>query len=246
MTGAPLSVLIYGSCVSRDSFELFDPERYELMGYHARHSLISAFSRAPEDVVERVRLDSPFQRRMVRQDARSGLVRALYRRTRPDVVLWDLVDERLGVIELPDGGHLTLSNELIASGVALPEGHRHIPFGTDEHFDLWSTALGAFSRLLSSRGLRRRTVLLVTPWAEVLDSGEPAPTSHGVTSAQANASFDRYHAAAAAVPDVRTLRMEQAEAVGSTEHRWGPAPFHYTDAFYRTVAARFDELTRPA
>lgn len=239
-----LQVLIYGSCVSRDSFEYFDAEKFELQAYHARHSLISAFSRASAESVADAQVTSRFQRRMLEEDAQALLTRRLYAGApRPDVFLWDLVDERMGVVELPTGGHLTVSNELINSGVEPPPGTRHIPFGTDEHFALWSDSLRRFYDLLSSRGMRTRTVLLVAPWATATAAGRPTPSSHGLTAAEANRLFERYYVAATDLPKLRVLEMSDLEAVGAEEHQWGPAPFHYTEDFYRAVACRFAAMT---
>jgi hypothetical protein len=241
-------VLVYGSCVSRDSFEAFDAARFVLHGYHARHSLISAFSPLPADVVATTALPSAFQRRMVTDDVTAALVGRLTSAARPpDLILWDLVDERLGVVELPGGGALTVSNELLAARVELPEGSVHVPFGSDRHFELWTGALARFADLLGCRGLSGRTVLLLAPWASRTHDGRPTPPSHGVAADEGNLLYARYEEAAAALPGVRVVRMSPAEAVGAAEHRWGPAPFHYTDDFYRLVAARVaDAVTAPA
>jgi hypothetical protein len=239
-------VLVYGSCVSRDSFEAFDPTRFVLHSYHARHSLISAFSPLAPDVVDAARLPSPFQRRMLTEDVTAAVVGRLTSPDRPpDLVLWDLVDERLGVLELPDGGFLTVSNELLASGADLPDGTRHVPFGSDRHFHLWTAALSRFSDLLTAAGLSSRTVLLLAPWAARTSDGRPTPWSHGIPADRGNELYWRYDEAAAAVPGVTALRMSPAEAVGAAEHRWGPAPFHYTEDFYRLVATRFLAAVTP-
>jgi hypothetical protein len=164
-------------------------------------------------------------------------------RNRPDVILWDLVDERLGVMELPDGaGYLTVSNELLASGMRLPDGTVHVPFGDDRHFELWTESLDRFHHMLRAHGLLRRTVLLTAPWAVRTAGGAPTPPSHGVSAEEGNRLFERYVRAAAAWPGLAVVALTAQEAVGAEEHKWGPAPFHYTDDFYRTVAARVDAL----
>lgn len=241
-------MLVLGSCVSRDAFEAFDPARFVLHSYHARHSLISAFTPLPADVVADARLPSAFQRRMLTEDVTAAVLGRLRSPgRRPDLVLWDLVDERLGVLELPDGGFLTVSNELLAAGIDLPAGTAHVPFGSDRHFALWSRAVAAFGDLLAAEDLSRRTVLLLAPWATRTADGRPTPASHGVTAEEGNRRYARYERAAAAVPGVSVVRMAPDEAVASADHRWGPAPFHYTDEFYRLVAARvLDAVSPPA
>ena len=252
----PTRVFIYGSCVSRDTFEYLPGEQFTLVKYVARQSLISAFSRA-DVTIDLSGLESNFQRRMVEDDVAGSLPRLLAETAGDtDILLWDLADERLGVYRTPDGTYLTRSVEAIRAGLAEHAAGAwvHVPFGTDEHFDLWCAALEQFAHLRKQTGLADRTLLLQVPWAARTTEGGPAPASFGMQAEEANALFERYFAAAGDDPALKTVRIEDRDAVSDTDHRWGTAPFHYSPVVYRRLTdsihahSRVDEqsTTRPA
>lgn len=237
-----LGVLVVGSCVSRDAIPFVRPST-RLTGYIARQSLISAFA-APSDLPPEIEdLDSPFQRRMMAADFSSSLptrVRDLAPGT--DVVVWDLVDERLGVFVWPDGRATTRTIEwqrLHPDG-AVPEGARHVAFGTDEHLALFERALVHWDKLLSESGMLSRTVLLAPRWAERTTEGAPTPKSFGVDAATANATTERYLDLIRASMPVPVVGRSVTTAAGD-DHHWGPAPFHFDDATEHALAA---ELAR--
>ena len=127
---------------------------------------------------------------------------------RVDLVLWDIVDERLGLHLHADGGITTdtvESRTLGATGGSEPtdEGEaadlgatgrpaRHVPFGSDEHFALFVAALPAWRSTLERVGLLDRTVLVAPPWAALTTEGEPSAASFGLTAETGNDRSRRY------------------------------------------------------
>lgn len=247
MTASPVRVFIYGSCVSRDTFEYLPQDRFTLLKYIARQSLISAFSPPVEDVPAAVEeLPSAFQRRMQRGDFASDVLRQIHRsKEEIDLLLWDLVDERLGVYVYGDGTVVTRTVELIRSGLdeEIAAEAEHLPFGSDEHFARWAGAAERYLAFLDAQGLRNRTVLLAVPWAERAVSGEPTPSSFGTSAAEANQTFTRYYEAL----ESRGVSVTQPTRtpVADVEHRWGLAPFHYAETHYRDVAEALQRATTP-
>lgn len=246
-----LEVLIVGSCVSRDTFMFLDPKHFSLQEYIARQSLVSGFGPVGVPLVDTTELTSRFQRRMIEGDAASDLpVRVERAAASVDLLLWDLVDERLGVHVHDDGGVTTDTVELrtvrgVAAAADAPAGTRHVRFGSDEHFSLFVAALPSWRALLARTGLLERTVLLAPPWAVVTESGGRTPASFGLTADAANAQFTRYVAAARDVVGVpvlgRGLGLGAEDEDGPvaralTTHQWGLAPFHYDDATYTFLA----------
>ena len=107
-------VFIYGSCVSRDPFDL--PSSLTLVNYFARTSLASAFRKPPtewepEEILGR--LNSNFQRRMVETDLRKTLGQHISD-TDFDLLVLDFVDERMSTIEFK-GSTITQSSELMSA-----------------------------------------------------------------------------------------------------------------------------------
>src|SRR5699024_4800585 len=153
MTNKSINLSIYGSCVSRDTVSFCNTSAIVLRRYIARHSLISAYTSSPELELDLSALSSEFQKRMVLGDRDRTLAAALPLIAEDsDMLLWDLVDERLGVYLFDDGSSITRSLELIKSGAEeqIQTRARFIEFGSDAHFKLWMTALQEFVQTLDS------------------------------------------------------------------------------------------------
>lgn len=233
-----VGVLVFGSCVSRDTFG-FLPETFRLLGYVARQSSISAGAPAAGVGARLTTLPSAFQNRVVQGDVEGDLDETLERLADDiDLLLVDLIDERGGVVAA-GGGYVTRSLELWnAGGAVATAGGRHIPFSTDEHFGLWSTAVERISERLVELDLLDRTIVLRTPWATSMSSGAAVPVPDWMTPPEtANEQFERYftwldHLGFTIIP----LPPELAKS--APDHRWGPSPFHYTDAAHRYLAGQ--------
>lgn len=234
-----IRTFIYGSCVSRDTFEYLRPQGYALTTYVARQSLLSAYSRLDEKDLPPIRTTSAFQHRMIEGDWASSLPRALARaRGRVDLLLWDLCDERLGVLRLPSGHYVTRSVDTIATGLdgrLKAEGATHLPFGSARHQHQFGTRLAHFRQRLLHLGLLDRTLVLAPDWASRCDDGSPTPPSFGLTPDRANAMFDGYHQAVEEAVGVPVLRFGADEVEAASGHQWGRAPFHYTHKVYEQM-----------
>lgn len=231
------NLMIYGSCVSRDAFEELDAD-YRLLGYIARQSMISALSR-PTDLLDGEALGSAFQNRSLVGDIKSNLLQNL-RRYAPeiDLLVIDLTDERLGVIRLPDASYVTHSSELVASGRldSVQGPKRFIDAATEAHWSLWETSANRLFGALTSMGLREKTLVLNTPWAEVTELGEPVASFRGrISTSELNAYF------AECCAHIRTLgynvvSLPEDLQYASSEHKWGVAPYHFGSAASSWIA----------
>lgn len=234
------SVFIYGSCVSRDTFEHFDPDQFELVRYVARQSALSAYTR-PVTLVEPPALESDFQQRMVAGDFASSL-QALIPEAAPrtDLVLVDLTDERLGAYVLPDGSVVTRSPELVQSGAEqhLPPGSQHLPFGSEQHLQYWSQGIAAVGELIRQHMPRAAVVLLDIPWAERSETGTATPESFGVGAREANPVFRAYVRVAAEALGAEVVSVDPSQVTSSPRHPWGDAPFHYSEQVYIDLVRR--------
>lgn len=235
--GPKTRVVIYGSCVSRDTFEFLNPDRFQLDRYIARQSLISAYSvPTAVDDSDLDRLASDFQRRTVRDDFRGSLHHDLMALgAAADVVLWDLTDERLGVWDLGGGSYVTRSVELIASGLdrELQARGRLIGYGSREHRTLWANAVHQFAASVRNAGFRSPPVLIAPPWATVDEHGRKVSAVHAPDAGRANRVLARYVALAGGVT---TLSAPDCSITASSTHQWGPAPYHYADHVYEAIA----------
>lgn len=231
---APIRTLVIGSCVSRDTFTHLPSDQYSLVEYVARQSLVSAFS-PPVTLLEPPTMASRFQQRMVRWDYTSHLPNVLAACAGTvDLVLWDLTDERLGFYVLPDDTVVTRTVDLIAAEADGPVDGAgiFIEFGSDAHFEMWSSAVSLFVEALAEHHPTARLQLLALPWAEFTETGDATPTSFGLSASDANQLLKRYYDFADTVPRV-ALAGRGSSATASSTHRWGIAPFHYSTDNYR-------------
>lgn len=235
---APIRVLIAGSCVSRDTLAVMSAREVELVQYMARQSWLSAV--APPSTLLRPSLPSPFQQRMVDADLASGLLPTLESSaTTIDVLLIDLTDERLGVVDLPDGGCATLSAELKTSGAlhaAVDEGRLPLrpvacEFGTPEHEERFAAAAKAVAGRLGELGLLERTLVLNTPWARRTEDGDPVRGFLGRSVVSWNTMMARYVAFVRG-RGLTVHDMPRRVAVAASDHKWGVAAYHYAPSAY--------------
>jgi hypothetical protein len=220
----PTRVYIYGSCVTRDSVDWFADYDFELVGYTARCTLPSAMSRLS---LEEISFDydsvkSKFEREMLISDITGALISSIQSR-QPDVVVWDLCDERNGVIEIAPNKFL--SGNSAYDDLTRPPGSRY-SWGTPENQQVW---VAAFERFMNELG-GQRLVVNATPWAKINSFGEEV--SGGARKARnfnSNSVFYLDHIRAHGVP---VIELDQTEVVAKVDHKWGEAPFHYTDETY--------------
>ncbi|GAA1155864.1 DUF6270 domain-containing protein [Ornithinicoccus hortensis] len=230
-------VFIWGSCVSRDTFEHIDPATHQLVHYVARQSAVSAATPAVQ-LIKHPALESKFQQRMVTGDFASNLERELTRHAdRIDLIMIDLVDERLGFYVLPDDSVVTRSVELIRAGgeEMLPVGSRHVAFGELEHYQRWQRSITWTSDLIQRLLPDAEVVLLDIPWAASSSSGEPTPASFGINARKGNRLFRRYAKFAEKALGARAIRIPASQVSSGPTHPWGVAPFHYTEDVYLRI-----------
>lgn len=242
-TRTPLRVFVFGSCVSRDVLAMAPANApVALVGYHARSSLASLTGTpgSPDAAIDRI--ESPFQRRMVKADHEKHLLRAL-RTLQFDVLLIDLIDERFSLLRKPDGNLVTCSNEYVAvAGRPLPG--IVIPSGSAEHVRLWRQGLERLLAELDAGGLRQRVRINCVFWAERDTEGRAIAGFNPEQTASANAFLrDRYSDLEAVLNSKAFLRYAPGQLVSDPTHRWGVSAFHYLPELY---ASTLDQLGVPA
>ncbi|MDK8346574.1 DUF6270 domain-containing protein [Brevibacterium sp. UMB1308A] len=162
-----ITVGIFGSCVSRDTCEYWaecDPRVYV-----ARQSSICRLNPMRDYAPEASVLESEFQRRLYRGDARADAMNRLTSGNL-DLIMIDLVDERRGVWVDQEGRFLTNSIEAFKIGIdeiARRRNYRLIEFGSDEHFELWTT--GFALNMADLKAVEVPTVLMDVAWADTFD-----------------------------------------------------------------------------
>jgi hypothetical protein len=236
-------VFVYGSCATRDAFELVAHD-HSLIGYVCRSSFGSAFAPRPfalslEQLDPEGRITSPFQARMVRTDLAKGLASQLRARGPGDTVVVDLIDERFPLIEWQ--GTLATHSASLTAARALahwPE-LRLIPPKAEAHVDHWQQGLAEFARITHETGFR--VVLNAVLWAERDTQGQDFPAALVEAS---NTHLRRLQAAFQAGVPCQTI-SPPLDLLADPQHKWGRAAFHYALPVYRNFMAQLDRLSCP-
>ncbi|WP_342318180.1 DUF6270 domain-containing protein [Corynebacterium mayonis] len=227
-------VTVFGSCISRDVFS--QPlEHLRLRAYFARSSWISATSAPVPRPKQPSSLESSFQQRMLENDFRSSVLPQLDR-LEPQILLLDLVDERSGVLRTIDGGYITDLSELKHSGWRDQlRGPRKVPFGSDEHFDLFRAATPAVFRAAK----KHKIVVLQSLFATRDLEGERLADLNGREITEWNNLYSPYFTF---LDDfgANILKVPEELCVADSNHRWGTAPYHYIPEFYEWVAKELE------
>lgn len=235
---AMADVFIYGSCTTRDSVEYWDSSKMELSGYVARQSLISALSPGNEEGFDLSRIASSFQRRMVQKDlAGTAVTEVRAHLNTGGVAVWDLTDERNGVLELANGRQISGTANSTAGLVQQVEVVRRLFFVEDAFLEKWCAAADEFARLAGVN--TPRTVVNYTPWAKTFRDGSPVPYSYP----GAGAFNERLEHMVNYLEGLgfTISRLGEDEVFGEENHKWGPAPFHYNADTYRLMVNRLEQ-----
>lgn len=233
-------VFIYGGCTSRDAVDHYPDYGLELHSYIARQSLISAFQPAARGTIDTSVITGNFKRRMIAGDITSSLPRHLLDNAADiDLMVWDLMIERVGVQKVRAGGIVT------RNGLTRKQtGDRSIfggsyEFGTPDHLRVWSDAFQKMITVLDRAALRDRVVVNATPWAVVDTSGTRPEYDAGMEPEFFNAHVEEYWAVIEQA-GIKVARVPQEAAIADPDHKWGPAYFHYVPSTYR---AQLDAIT---
>lgn len=230
-------IFIYGSCVSRDIFGDRIPNDLNIVRYVARQSIISAGNELPVSLLGIKEASSSFVERCIERDCRGSLYNELKEEFRAeDFLLMDLVDERHGVYKFSETQYATRSIDKlnIMGGRWIPDEAEYVPFGSDEHFELFKISFKQFVDFFKSRYGLERLILLKHKWASAAGDGKaPEPKPMGFNSADsAWAEYQRYYDFVESLVPNSVLNVPESLCIADRDHKWGLAPFHYCAAFY--------------
>lgn len=232
-----IRTLVYGSCVGRDIPRVVTG-KFELTGYIARQTWISAFTN-PVEAPDLPRPGSNFQARSVKGDFESN-ARSAFRRLAADtdVLVIDIASDRHGAAAY-QGGYVSLTPDHRRTFGGIVPGGQRIPFGSAKHRRLFATAVRRGVASLDKIGLLDRTVVLEAPFTDRTITGEPMPGPRE-SADRINEAYVPYYDAlrAAGLP---TLRLPDELAVADLGHEWGPGQDHYAERAYHWWADRLTE-----
>lgn len=232
-----MKIAVFGGCVTRDVFAdetLLPP----LHRYFARSALASALCPVPFPAIDTSPVASAFQRSMIEQDL-SGALATWLAQDDVDLLVIDAVPERNALFADDRGALATRTTELLS---AKPDvsAYRIIWPHSEEFFALWEAAWATLVATMDRIGGRDRLRINRVRWATEFDGpGASFSAYHNpVRIERSNTFLDRAYARMERdLAPEQFYRYAEEELLAATEHRWGIAPFHYTPAYYRRLAA---------
>ena len=235
-----MNLLVFGSCVTRDTVPLLETQGLHLELYVARQSVTSIGHPVSDERFTSQHLTSRFQDQMYRGDllgdALERITRAARRAQGPCALVWDLTDERGGVLVDADEAVLTRTADIAGAGFLndVPSTWTLHNFGSLQHWLMFKDAAEDLAEELRRLDLWEHTVVLDNRWAEVDVDGTPTPPSLGLGASAANEALGNYVDLLTSLG--WTVVAPDAEPVADTHHQWGLTPFHYTHGFYEAAA----------
>lgn len=224
------AIAILGSCVSRDMMRF--ARNVDVRLDIQCQSVVSfvAAPVAPEGLAGLAFAPdcSKFNQRMTLQDANKS-ARDRLTDLPADVplvidMLWEITD--LAVTRC--GSVITLTAHAKTESNILDMVDRIIPMGSQEHLTLFDTSARALRPLIGDR----RTMIHRSFYAQ-----------SGKAAAVMNPLMEKlYTLLQLALPQANTFELDPALRLSEPAHLWGPAPFHFIDAYYRAGLAALQPL----
>ncbi|WGV19202.1 DUF6270 domain-containing protein [Pseudomonas putida] len=236
------NLMIYGSCVSRDIFNLEESRTFKLSDYFARSSMASLCSPPYQNEEALNRIPSAFRRRMVAYDFSKQLLTETEKLNDADVILIDLIDERFDLVVLPSGHIITNSSELTESGLladSCVDGYELIKHGSKKRRELWLQGMQKLLDLLESHGKLDAVIINKVYWASHFEHPTDAqfPVSFAATE-KANQELDwMYNELEKRLEKHQFLQFSPDIMTADEKHRWGISPFHYSERYYKEALA---------
>ena len=231
-------VFIYGSHISRDTYEVFPKTDVTLLRYVSRQTLVSALTPPTTPAFDTNILDSLFQRGMIQGDAASDLIPWLrVHQDEIDLIFWDLFDERFGFFVNPDGSVTSRSLEQLS---VTNNGHpakvgRLIDFGTSEHFSYFKQALEAFITAIQPLDVIDKIMLLAPDWAsqDILSGQTSDPYFPDV--AAINKTYEKYYQLIEELTGIKPLRLRETTANVPAPGQGNSKPTQYSQEVYEAL-----------
>lgn len=223
-------VIILGSCVTRDAFEL-TPNSHQILLYIARTSFGSSFDQkkfalGSSDVDSNHAVSSPWQKKMLDWDIHKHSADELKKYIADtDAIIVDFVDERFNLVE----SNQTFATVSVAFQTAHPKHEfRVIRNDSQEHFERWKKGFETFLAVASEYH-KRVIINAVTLGFQTSDHTELFKLDH---IHRQNFQLQKKHDYVSQNHPYCDLYRNPLPPYLDENHKWGKAPFHYETSYY--------------
>lgn len=241
------SISIFGSCVTRDVFELDTQKRLMLKTYVARQAIASAVSEPIECALEDINLESKFQRQQVYYDLTKASF-DLFANDNSQYLIIDLIDERFRLIK-KDGKIFTNSTYLEQSDYFQDKQIISYEYLDGEYWvdaKRLSDYIDEFCKRISTIYLGEHVILhkayMLDYYVNKAGEVKEFPPNYLKQNKTVNMRLDyMYNRIISNIPNLRIIDVCN-NAIADEKHRWGLAPMHYCENYYQEVLTKLYDI----
>lgn len=236
-----MKAFIIGSCVSRDAWELGGACDFDISDYVARTSLASSFAR-PYELPTEFSCKSDWQRRMLEIDCGKNL-EGMIRSSDFDIILVDFIDERFELLE-KDGSVATSSVAYQGASLgqqAIEQGYQVLPNNDPRRNSMWARGWQDLCRIALETNPHCTIVMNQVQWG--YHPSLPAWLTPEKTE-EANRILRNFYHIAERISgnNLVSIKYDTSLFTPDDNHKWGMAPFHYTQPFYQHTISKLNEI----
>lgn len=240
------SVTIYGSCVSRNPFDVAPLQgNVSVAAYLSKTGMISQAS----DIIVgdyKVPNTDDFLSRMVRLDfEKSGI--AYLKRMPGDVILVDLIDERLALLARGNS-YFTLTRNFVHADLRDQIGGKVIDPMDPENFPQWVAAFMKIADSIEKAGFSGDRIILHCAWwaRQIRGSDGKLRTLPRDTLEKCHRHNlflkSAYTVFRTRFPSCQMIRCPNELLIADESHKHGPDPYHYIPEYEREFGRQLIEI----
>lgn len=241
-----IAISIFGSCVSRDAFEIVQNHQYKILEYYARASLFSIFAPKIEETYlpnsENIGLSSAFRAKQVLKEFTKE-ARYYMATTKSDYIIIDLLDERFGLFKF-ENSIISISNELLESTFYQENKIKFLPY--DKNQLQIAAIIDTFYKYLENYDKTNKIILHKVFCVDYYKDREGKIRKFDdkkiIENRRINDILNQFYYYIE--QDFVDLKTIQIQGMGFENHKWGLSPFHFTDDYYERFIRALDKLVQ--
>jgi hypothetical protein len=236
-----VKVDIYGSCVTRDAFEV--ESDFTINQYFARSSIISQYSKPLNIKQDEINLPSNFQRRMVYYDLQK-IVKRYLQNPATEYLIIDLIDERMNLIKVDEDSYVTRSKEFLNANIKFKNSS--VLYRQNLPENLWFKKAALFIEDIKKKFDVQKVILHKALWQEKYKTitGEIKAFENIEEISMNNQLLKMYYDFIETnIEGIRVIDLNE-QFISDESHRWGKSPFHYEKAYYEAFMKELQDIIK--
>ena len=243
-----MNIIIFGSCVSRDAFDIGSYKNEDLahIQYFARCSLITLNSPPFNIDVAEIENINPFQQRLVANDLNRAFYSHIAGRDLDNTYLIiDFIDERLDLL-FWEGKYITFSEEFENSNLSKKMTGNKIQRSESLTEKVWKHNCLLFIEKISTAFPPEKVILHKAFWKDIFIDNKEYHRFSNIKQIQENNRqlLIYYNFFQLNFPGIQVIDLNKEGYQADKCHKWGLGPIHYTSEYYFRFVEEFDHIVQ--